>query len=71
MITGGSMAVTTIEKRIAKLEQTVRTLQDKLEYEAAVEGIRRGLESIDRGEGQPAKEFFAKLRRKHARAATR
>jgi predicted transcriptional regulator len=65
------MASTTIEKRIAKLEQTVRSLQDKLEYEAAVEGIRRGLESVERGEGEPVRTVFAKLRRKYTRNAAR
>jgi hypothetical protein len=59
------MALTTIEKRIAKLERTILAMQEKLEYESAVEGIRRGLESVDRGEGEPANQFFAKLRRKH------
>ena len=31
----------------------------------AVLGIRRGLESIERGEGIPAEEAFAKLRKKY------
>jgi PHD/YefM family antitoxin component YafN of YafNO toxin-antitoxin module len=36
--------------------------QDRLE---AIEGIRRGLESMARGEGRPAAEVLEKLRRKH------
>lgn len=59
--------MTAIEKRIQQLEKTVRQMQNKLEYNAAVDGIRRGLESMDRGEGEPAKVFFAKLRQKNPR----
>ncbi len=30
------------------------------------EGIRQGLEELQRGEGRPAAEFFDEMRRKHA-----
>jgi putative addiction module CopG family antidote len=35
------------------------------DYGEAVEGIRRGLESAERGEGRPAEEFFNEMRQKH------
>ena len=35
------------------------------DYEEAVQGIRRGLESAERGEGRPANEFFDEMRQKH------
>jgi hypothetical protein len=31
----------------------------------AREGIRQGLEEMNRGEGRPATEFFAEMREKH------
>jgi PHD/YefM family antitoxin component YafN of YafNO toxin-antitoxin module len=42
--------------------QKLMDAQDRLE---AIEGIRRGLQSMERGEGRPADEVFEKLRRKH------
>jgi prevent-host-death family protein len=50
-------------------------LQDPAEYQRlldlaaesdAREGIRQGLEQLNRGEGRPAIEFFAEMRKKHA-----
>jgi prevent-host-death family protein len=40
-------------------------MQERLEEIEAVEGIRRGLEQMQRGEGLPAAEVFAEFRRKH------
>ncbi len=37
-------------------------LIDRIETE---EGIRRGLSSIEQGEGRPASEFFAEMSKKH------
>jgi PHD/YefM family antitoxin component YafN of YafNO toxin-antitoxin module len=37
-------------------------LVDRLE---TIEAVREGMRSIERGEGQPAEEAFAELRRKH------
>jgi len=31
----------------------------------AIEGIQKGLESMQRGEGKPAQEVFTRLRKKH------
>ena len=42
--------------------QKLLELVDRLE---AVEGIQKGLESMNRGEGQPAQEAFTRLRKKH------
>jgi BMFP domain-containing protein YqiC len=65
------MTLTTIEKRIVQLEQTVREMQQSLDYQAAVEGIRRGLDSVHRGEGESAKQVFARIRRKHSKLKKR
>lgn len=65
------MTQTTMEKRLVQLEKSVRQLQKKMDFDAAVEGIRRGLESADRREGESAKTFFSKLRKKHSRAKSR
>ena len=40
-------------------------LLDLAERAAAIEGIRRGLESAARGEGRPVDEVFAELRSRH------
>jgi Arc/MetJ-type ribon-helix-helix transcriptional regulator len=39
--------------------------RDSKEYRETVEAIRRGLESVERGEGRPAEEFFDEMRQKH------
>jgi predicted transcriptional regulator len=57
--------ITEMAKRIVALEKTVDRLADQIDYQQAVEGIRRGLESMDRGEGETAKKVSARLHRKH------
>lgn len=39
---------------------------DLVERAEAIAGIRRGLESMKRGEGRPAREAFEELRQKYA-----
>jgi prevent-host-death family protein len=45
--------------------ESYQKMLDALDRAQAVEGIRRGLESIARGEGKPLKQAFAEIRRKH------
>jgi hypothetical protein len=59
------MTLAQMHRRLAALEKQVDLLQEALEYERAVEGIRKGLESADRGEGASVKRTFAFIRRKH------
>ena len=42
--------------------QKLLELIDRVE---AIEGIQKGLESMQRGEGKPAQEVFPRLRKKH------
>ena len=42
--------------------QKLLELIDRVE---AIEGIQKGLESMQRGEGQPAQDVFTRLRKKH------
>lgn len=42
--------------------QKLLELVDRVE---AIEGIQKGLESMQRGEGQPAQDVFTRLRKKH------
>ena len=42
--------------------QKLLELIDRVE---AIEGIQKGLESMQRGEGKPAQEVFTRLRKKH------
>jgi prevent-host-death family protein len=42
--------------------QKLLELVDRLE---AIEGIQKGLESMERGEGAPAQEVFTRLRKQH------
>lgn len=44
--------------------ESYQKLLDMMDRIEAIEGIRRGLEEMERGEGRPAREFFAELRRK-------
>jgi prevent-host-death family protein len=46
----------------AESYQELLALKDRME---AVAGIRAGLESMKRGEGRPAEEFFAEMFAKH------
>jgi PHD/YefM family antitoxin component YafN of YafNO toxin-antitoxin module len=42
--------------------QKLLDLVDRLE---AIEGIQKGLESMNRGEGKPAQEVFTQMRKEH------
>ena len=45
--------------------ESYQAMLERLEQADAVEGIRRGLEQMERGEGRPADEVFADFRAKH------
>lgn len=45
--------------------ESYQAMLDRLEQADAIEGIRRGLEQMARGEGRPASEVFAEFRRRH------
>jgi len=45
--------------------ESYQTMLERLEQMDAIEGIRRGLEQIERGEGRPAEEVFAAFRTRH------
>ena len=62
------MTLSQVERRLEALEKQVGDLRQQLDYQQAVEGIRRGLESAARGEGESARATFAAIRRKHRRA---
>lgn len=59
------MTMAQVEKQLASLQKQFHRLQRSLEYQQAVEGIRRGLASVDHGEGEPTDKVFARLRRKY------
>jgi prevent-host-death family protein len=42
-----------------------QAMLDAIDRAEAIAGIKRGLDSIDRGEGIPAEEAFKRLRKKH------
>ena len=58
------MSLAQLQTRLAKLEKTVDRLVHEMDYRQSVEAIRQGLESVDRGEGKPAKQVASRLRRK-------
>jgi PHD/YefM family antitoxin component YafN of YafNO toxin-antitoxin module len=64
----GGPLVLTVNGRVAAVldspasYQKLMQAQDRME---AIEGIRRGLESAERGEGRPAAEVLKRIRRKH------
>jgi prevent-host-death family protein len=45
--------------------QSYQALLDRLEQVEAIEGIRRGLAQMERGEGRIAEEVFAEFRTRH------
>lgn len=61
----GRAQVLTVNGRAEVVVQDVASYQrllDLAERAAAIEGIRRGVESAARGEGRPVEEVFAELR---------
>lgn len=62
------MTMAQVEKRLLALEKRLGRLQETLDYQRAVKGIRRGLESAERGEGVSVGKAFGDLRRKHGLA---
>jgi hypothetical protein len=64
----GRPVVLTINGKAEVVVQDAKSYQQMLELvdmAEAVVGIRKGLESMSRGEGIPAKKAFEKLRKKH------
>jgi prevent-host-death family protein len=45
--------------------KSYQALLERLDRADAIEGIRRGLEQMEQGEGRPAEEVFAAFRAKH------
>jgi PHD/YefM family antitoxin component YafN of YafNO toxin-antitoxin module len=42
-----------------------QSMLDAVDRAEAIAGIQRGLESMERGEGEPAAQAFARIRKKH------
>jgi len=64
----GHPVVLTVNGKAELVVQDAASYQQLLDLigrAEAIDGIRRGLESAARGEGRPAKEVFAELRRKY------
>jgi len=49
---------------VAQDAESYQALLERAERGDVLEGIRRGLEQMQRGEGRPVEEVFAALRRK-------
>lgn len=64
----GLPEVLTVDGRADLVVQSAEAYQrllDAVEKAQAIEGIRRGLAAVSRGEGRPVGEFDAGMRRKH------
>ena len=64
----GKPVVLTVHAKAALVVQDAKSYQlllETVERAQAVAGIRRGLASMERGEGIPADKALEKLRRKH------
>jgi hypothetical protein len=59
------MTLADVVREIKALKREVGDLRELLEYERAVDGIRRGLASVKRGKGEPVKRAFYRMRRKY------
>jgi len=64
--TGRPMVLTVNGKAqlIVQDAESYQSILDAMDRAEAIEGIKRGLESVARGEGKPLKQAFAELRRK-------
>jgi prevent-host-death family protein len=45
--------------------ESYQIMRERLDQIDAIEGIRRGIEQMERGEGRPAEEVFAEFRARH------
>ena len=64
----GRPEVLTVNGKAEIVVQDAASYQKLLELidrAEAIEGIQKGLESMQRGEGKPAQEVFSRLRKKH------
>jgi prevent-host-death family protein len=64
----GKPEVLTVNGEAAVVVQDAASYQkflDELDQREALEGIRRGLEQANRGEGRPMREFLRELGAKH------
>jgi PHD/YefM family antitoxin component YafN of YafNO toxin-antitoxin module len=64
----GLPEVLTVDGRADLVVQSADAYQkllEAVERAEAIEGVRRGLASMARGEGRPVEEFDAAMRRKH------
>ena len=65
--TGAPMALT-VDGEAQVIVQDASSYQKMLEVldrAEAIEGIRRGLDAMARGEGRPAEQVFERLRKRH------
>jgi prevent-host-death family protein len=66
--TTGQPMVLTVNGKAEVVVQDAASYQrmlDLIDRAEAIIGVKKGLESIERGEGIPAEEAFERLRRKH------
>ena len=64
----GQPVVLTVNGKAELVVQDAASYQkllDVIDRAEAIEGIRRGLEQMEAGNGRPAKEFFEELRKKY------
>lgn len=59
------MTMADIETRLNTLEQELATLRREVERQRVREGIRKGLEQVERGEVLPAREVLEAMRKKY------
>ena len=66
--TTGRPEVLTVNGKAELIVQNATSYQamlDAVERAEAIAGIQRGLDSVKRGEGEPASRAFARIRRQH------
>lgn len=62
----GQPEILTINGQAEIVVQNATAYQDMVDKLDAIEGVRRGLESMKRGEGRSVDAFFEDFERKHA-----
>ncbi len=59
------MTVAELEYPVKEREQKVANLEQQLEHERMIAGIKRGLDEVNRGLGKPLQQVDAELRTKY------
>jgi hypothetical protein len=59
------MTLSQMSKKVDLLRRQIEDLRESIDYELAVEGIKRGLASIPKQQSKSVRDVFDSIRRRH------